>query len=759
MLFSIAGNSSVSIIEGVQVTVQFSLDGNTWVNEIYKGTNVADTYDANNPAGKTIRYKITITDTQVNSGNAQTLEGSVTAAIQKANMIVTADPFNGYYDGVTRDALYNVKVQYQKTADTREDVVSNVSSLTWTYGSNSGDTSWLSTDGKGKIVGAIYARGDNSDYITYTVTAPIDSGKSVSNFNDASGSFQVYVRPATIKVNVEDKTEQYDGTAKTFAVTSIEWWLNPSGTETYSNQTFTTTNSSIGKYKTYTSVDQFKSETGLSIAYLINGESTGTIKDAGTYSVTIQISYSGNGTSNFRDVDDVTAEYTITPIELTAAVSNNVFDYGSAGEASVVLSEGILNGDNVLFDVVYSQGSETYSKDSNVEGADYTYAELPYDAGTYNITVVSANGNYVVTSYTLRGQAVTSNDGIPQFTINKLHIAAPTISGDVDYTGEHIATTVTIDELFEDYIIVTNSGGITPQEYEVKFELIDSKNYEWSTGGSEAIREYYKINYVKVAKPTGDTATYTYTGSDITYQIASSSAYVIENNVQKDAGTYTVTVKLNDDIGFSWSDGSHEALTFTFEISKKNVDLSTLENVTYSVDAQGKATLALPDGVKDVSNTTYTAGSHELTLALEDPTNYDWPSGYPSAAYTDGDTQTSTISYTVNIAKMKVTKPTNIRTEYDYNGNEIKFDLPDGTGYTITGQTSGTEANTYVVTIALSDSANTEWADGGEASFDITITISAADSASMLWLVILIGVVDLLLVAVAVALILKKKKN
>ena len=72
----------------------------------------------------------------------------------------------------------------------------------------------------------------------------------------------------------------------------------------------------------------------------------------------------------------------------------------------------------------------------------------------------------------------------------------------------------------------------------------------------------------KVDKPQGDTTVFKYTGSELTYSIASSDKYTISGNKKTEVGSYEVIVSLKD--GYYWSDKTIDDLKFSFVIFQKD---------------------------------------------------------------------------------------------------------------------------------------------------------------------------------------------
>ncbi|MBQ8425036.1 MAG: hypothetical protein IJX17_03325, partial [Clostridia bacterium] len=119
------------------------------------------------------------------------------------------------------------------------------------------------------------------------------------------------------------------------------------------------------------------------------------------------------------------------------------------------------------------------------------------------------------------------------------------------YTGEE--QTATLTNIGEHYTVTgnkqTNAG-----TYKVTVKLNDDKNYTWTDGTNVELSLDFVINAVKVEKPV-ITGTYTYTGEEQTATLTNiGEHYTVTGNKQTNAGTYKVTVKLNDYKNYTWTD-------------------------------------------------------------------------------------------------------------------------------------------------------------------------------------------------------------
>ena len=81
-----------------------------------------------------------------------------------------------------------------------------------------------------------------------------------------------------------------------------------------------------------------------------------------------------------------------------------------------------------------------------------------------------------------------------------------------------------------------------------------------------------------IAPPAADTTKFAYTALEQTYQLAANAAYTISpNTTQTNAGSYTVTVSLNDTANTEWTDGTTAAKEYTFTISAAKLTVTALD--------------------------------------------------------------------------------------------------------------------------------------------------------------------------------------
>ena len=133
----------------------------------------------------------------------------------------------------------------------------------------------------------------------------------------------------------------------------------------------------------------------------------------------------------------------------------------------------------------------------------------------------------------------------------------------------------------------------------------------------------------------------------------------------------------------------------------------------------------LPEGVTlDDATVTYSVEGED-TYSTTVPTNkghYTVKVEYTDP--TDGLTYSGTADFT--IAKKQITPPAADTTKFAYTALEQTYQLAANAAYTVSSNTTQTDAGGYTVTVSLNDTANTEWTDGTTAAKVYTFTIAPA---------------------------------
>lgn len=326
-----------------------------------------------------------------------------------------------------------------------------------------------------------------------------------------------------------------------------------------------------------------------------NGDQT----NAGTYTATA----TGLGNGNYQLPADVEQSYTIAPrpVELSWSASSFTYD-GSEKTVTATITNLVPDDDCAL----------TYSNNKKTEHGSYTAEVTALDNANYTLTngtdlTHSWSIGKAVVSFTVSGKSHTY-DGNPktaEVTQDAGQTQIPAGGYEVKYGGEASQTAAgTYD------ITVTITNG----------------NFCFEDGKDTMVVDQLTIGEQAVEIPIADDTEFVYNGAEQTYAIAESELYTVEGNVQKDAGTYTVTVSLNDKDNYVWSDDTTDDKTYTFIISPKTVTATWvgLEQVYGSAEPVYVILSGLAEGDEglkaEISGISTEAGEHPLNASLK---NYD----------------------------------------------------------------------------------------------------------------------------------------
>ena len=346
----------------------------------------------------------------------------------------------------------------------------------------------------------------------------------------------------------------------------------------------------------------------------------------------------------------------------------------------------------------YDGTEKTYTVASN---AAYTVSNNTRTlAGSQTVTVaLNDKDNYVWADGTTTDVTFT-------FTINKATVDIPS-AGSKDYTGERLVSDLVDTEL---YTVTTNNGGTNAGEYDVLLTLADDGNYKWATGNADdAVRTIkFVINKATNAWTTSlDMAGWTYgnTASDpvaeaefgaVAFAYATTKDGVYESAKPVNAGTYWVkaTVEGTD---------NYTALidTKSFVIATVKVAKPVADTTVFAYDGTEKTyTVAANDAYTVSGNNQTNAGTHTVTVTLNDKDNYEWA---------DNTTADVEFTFTINKAVYDMSNVTFADKSIKADGNAqnivIGGTLPEGVTVRYEGN-GKTEPGVYTVTAIFTGDAD-----------------------------------------------------
>ena len=221
--------------------------------------------------------------------------------------------------------------------------------------------------------------------------------------------------------------------------------------------------------------------------------------------------------------------------------------------------------------------------------------------------------------------------------------------------------------------------------------------------------------------------TYTYTP-----ELAAGDVFTgtLETDARPDAaGNYSITqgdLALNENYTIDFHAGTYTVANklaqsdFRFESIPSAVS-KTYGDPDFSAGAVGAA-----------EGSTVTYESSEPAVATVDGTGKVTIKGAGTAVITAKASATedyaeAAVTCTLTVEKKPIAIPAADATVFTYNGTEQTYALAEDGAYTITGnkQTNANETG-YSVTVALKDTANTQWADGTTANKTYTFVIGKA---------------------------------
>ena len=282
-----------------------------------------------------------------------------------------------------------------------------------------------------------------------------------------------------------------------------------------------------------------------------------------------------NSTGGTNAADSLT-KMTIYALGSASEVKNEVKALGDIGSNILCLTNGGVI--DVTQDVNATTGLYTpvYNGDGKV-----------FD-GWYDSNGKKLTGNASIGTYTAKwldsAYTVVPTEVELSYTYGDETLTAGTV--EVTTSGEGFIRTATVNS--ENFtlavnglkITVTPKSGLNAGEYEGTIVV--------TTGDSATHTVPVTLTVAKksIPVPSEDNTKYTYTGEDQTYQVKADEAYTVTGNVKKDAGEYTVTIKLNDKDNTVWAGKDNaDDLEYAFVIDKAAQDAPaapTLKDRSYT---------------------------------------------------------------------------------------------------------------------------------------------------------------------------------
>ena len=335
------------------------------------------------------------------------------------------------------------------------------------------------------------------------------------------------------------------------------------------------------------------------------------------------------------------------------------------------------------------------------------------NAGTYTV-------NFTPLDMYIWSDTKNQNAKSQTWQIDKMKLTKPSASvTEFNYDGN--SKTLSLSNFDANYMSVTGNSNTGAGSFSCTVSLKDTNNTCWSDNSTSNVVITWKINPLKLNKPTASVTEFTYDGNAKTLELSNfDSSYMnVTGNSNTGADSYSCTVSLKNKTNTCWSDGTTADVVITWKINPLKLNKPTASVTEFTYDGNAK-TLNLSNFNSSYMNVTGNsntgAGSYSCTVSLKNTTNTKW-----------SDNSTSNVVINWKINPLKLNKPAASVTEFNYDGNSKTLELSNfNSSYmSQTGTTSASTPGSYSVTFSLKNKTNTTWSDGTTA--DVVINWSIAN--------------------------------
>lgn len=224
----------------------------------------------------------------------------------------------------------------------------------------------------------------------------------------------------------------------------------------------------------------------------------------------------------------------------------------------------------------------------------YQYKVKGTDDSTYTATVPTAVGDYTVKATVAQTANYNAASATTDFSISTKAVQTIT-AGDVTVTygdsNKAVSGTTSGDGTIsyavksgDEFVEVNSStGALTIKKVGTATITVSAAETASYAAASKDIT--VTVNPLAVTAPAADTTVFTYNGQNQTYGVTETANYSVSNGIQKNAGNYTVTVALKDQVNTVWADSNNTTdKTFGFEIKKATITIAAKNKSAYVND-------------------------------------------------------------------------------------------------------------------------------------------------------------------------------
>ena len=467
--------------------------------------------------------------------------------------------------------------------------------ITYTIKSGSAATNagnyTLTIEGKGNYIGTATASWSiTAKPVTANVTVN-DGPFTYDNGNEIRPA--VTVKDGTTPIPADEYTVEYSSNtnAGTATVTVKD---NEGGNYTVSGSTnfeiakaASSCTAPTAKTLTYNGTDQAlvtagSTQDGTTVYSLTeNGEYSAAIptgKNAGSYTVYYKVA----GDANHNDTDPASVSVTVGRAAVTVTAENKSSRVGQALQPlTYTYRPELFTGDSFTGTLATTADKDTVK--------DYPITQGTLSLGenyqiTFNEGIYSVLAKLPQTAFKFAESAVERTYGDGDFTLAATGAAA---NSTVTYSSSDPAIATVDAATGTVHILKADAVTITAAASETADHLEGRASYTLT------------VKRQPVAIPLADPTAFIYNGTEQTYFIAENPLYTVSGHVQKNAGSHTVTVALQDAENYVWSDNTSDAKEYSFVIAQKTVTVTVLDKRAYTGSAA-------PDLSAPVQGTDYT---------------------------------------------------------------------------------------------------------------------------------------------------------
>ena len=283
------------------------------------------------------------------------------------------------------------------------------------------------------------------------------------------------------------------------------------------------------------------------------------------------------------------------------------------------------------------------------------------NAGTYTV-------NFTPLDMYIWSDTKNQNAKSQTWQIDKMKLTKPSASvTEFNYDGN--SKTLSLSNFDANYMSVTGNSNTGAGSFSCTVSLKDTNNTCWSDNSTSNVVITWKINPLKLNKPTASVTEFTYDGNAKTLELSNfDSSYMnVTGNSNTGADSYSCTVSLKNKTNTCWSDGTTADVVITWKINPLKLNKPTASVTEFTYDGNAK-TLNLSNFNSSYMNVTGNsntgAGSYSCTVSLKNTTNTKW-----------SDNSTSNVVINWKINPLKLNKPAASVTEFNYDGNSKTLEL------------------------------------------------------------------------------------